>query len=314
MTPSCIDLHHKGILKQREEKSYQMLSRCVLCPRKCKVNRLAGETGVCGIGSLARIASSGPHFGEEQPLVGNNGSGTIFLSSCNLRCCFCQNYDISHHSNLGEEVDSQSFAALMLGLQKKGCHNINLVTPSHVIPQIISALVLAVEGGLNIPVIYNSSGYDSTQALELLNGVIDIYMPDFKFWNPETASRYTDVEDYPRRARAALCSMHSQVGDLQIDDGGTAVTGLLVRHLLMPGLIEETEQILIFLANSLSKHTYINIMDQYHPCGNAHRFPILNRSISPAELQKALVIASQVGLVRIDQLGMTNILRRLNLH
>ncbi len=290
-----------------------MLSSCVLCPRRCKVNRLAGETGVCGIGSLARIVSSGPHFGEEQPLVGNNGSGTIFLSSCSLHCCFCQNYDISHYSNVGEEVDDQSFAALMLELQQKGCHNINLVTPSHVVPQIIGALVLAVEGGLNIPVVYNSSGYDSTQTLELLRGVIDIYMPDFKFWDPETAARYADAEDYPRRARAALRSMHGQVGDLQIDNSGLAVSGLLIRHLLMPDLIEETEQILTFIANSLSKNTYINIMDQYHPCGHVHRFPGLNRSISPAEFQKALVTAKQAGLTRIDQRDMTDILRRLNL-
>jgi len=313
MTASCIDLHHQGILQQREKEARRMLSRCVLCPRRCKVNRLTGETGACGTGNLARIASFGPHFGEEQPLVGSNGSGTIFLSSCNLRCSFCQNYDISHHSDLGEEVDGLGFAALMLELQQKGCHNINLVTPSHVVPQIIGALVLAVEGGLNIPVVYNTSGYDSTQTLELLNGVIDIYMPDFKFWNPKTAARYAAAEDYPRQARAALLAMHSQVGDLQIDNSGLAVSGLLVRHLLMPCLIEETEQILTFIANSLSRNTYINIMDQYHPCGNAHHIPELAGSISHAEFQKALIIASQAGLTRIDQPAMATILKRFNL-
>jgi putative pyruvate formate lyase activating enzyme len=302
MAASCTDLYHKGILQQRAENAYHMLSCCVLCPRRCKVNRLAGETGVCGTGSLARIASFGPHFGEEQPLVGSHGSGAIFLSSCSLSCCFCQNYDISHHPNLGEEVDAQGFADLMLELQQKGCHNINLVTPSHVVPQVVSALVLAVEGGLDIPVVYNTSGYDSIQTLELLDGVIDIYMPDFKFWNPESAALYADAEDYPKRARAGLRLMHSQVGDLRIDDSGTAATGLLVRHLLMPDAMEETEQILTFIANSLSRNTYINIMDQYHPCGNAHRFRKLDRSISPAEYQKALVFAKHAGLTRLDQL------------
>lgn len=312
MTASCIDLYHRGILQQREEKACHMLSCCVLCPRRCKVNRLAGETGVCSTGSLARIASFGPHFGEEQPLVGSHGSGTIFLSSCSLGCCFCQNYDISHHPDFGEEVDAQGFAGLMLELQRKGCHNINLVTPSHVIPQIISALVLAVEGGLDIPVVYNTSGYDSIHSLELLDGVIDIYMPDFKFWSPESAALYADAEDYPKRIRAGLRLMHSQVGDLQIDDSGTAVTGLLIRHLLMPDAMEETEQILTFIAHSLSTNTYVNIMDQYRPCGNARQYRKLDRSISPEEFQKALVFARDAGLKRIDKFDITSILNRLN--
>ncbi|MCP3891626.1 MAG: radical SAM protein [Desulfobulbaceae bacterium] len=311
MTASSVDLHNKGILQQREQQAHRMLSWCVLCPRRCKVDRLAGETGECKTGRLARIASFGPHFGEEGPLVGSHGSGAIFLSSCSLRCCFCQNHDISQQEGVGEEVDAQGFASIMLELQGQGCHNINLVTPSHVVPQIISALVLAVEGGLNIPVIYNSSGYDSLQSLELLHGVVDIYMPDFKFWAPESAFRYAEAKDYPERARSALLSMHNQVGELLLDGNGVAVSGLLIRHLMMPGLASETEQILTFIANSLSKNSYVNIMDQYHPFGTCHHFPEIDRSLSPAEYKIGLEFAKQVGLTRIDRRDVADIWRCL---
>ncbi len=313
MTTASTRLHQQGILQQRAQKGQQMLSCCVLCPRRCKVNRLAGETGVCGTDAMARIASYGPHFGEEQPLVGSKGSGTIFLASCSLRCCFCQNYDISHHSSVNEEVNARDFAAVMLELQQAGCHNINLVTPSHVVPQILAALGLAVEGGLSIPVVYNSSGYDSIQALDLLDGAIDIYMPDFKFWESETATRYAGAPDYPERAKTALQCMHRQVGDLQLDSSGIAVSGLLLRHLLMPGLMEETRQILSFIAQNLSTTTYINIMDQYRPCGNAGRFPELNRSITAEEYQQAMTVAKQLGLSRLDQRDLGSLLRRLKL-
>ncbi len=277
-----------------------MLSACTLCPRECKVNRLENETGFCGTGRLARVASYGSHFGEEQPLVGRHGSGTIFFSGCNLNCCFCQNYDISHQPDTGVEVDERGLAALMLGLQEKGCHNINLVTPSHIVPQIIGAVAIAAEGGLHLPIVYNSGGYDSPASLELLSGIVDIYMPDFKFWSVESGARYTGVGDYSEMARRALQTMHSQVGDLKIDDSGVATSGLLIRHLVMPGLLDETGGILEFIAHSLSKKSYVNIMDQYRPCGKAHMFPELGRGIRREEFLQAIAIAKKVGLTRID--------------
>ena len=271
--PRAASLHASGQLERKAEIGRRLLRRCTLCPRRCRVDRHAGEIGVCGIGARARVASYGPHFGEEAVLVGPGGSGTIFLTGCSLRCCFCQNFDISQGDEPGQEVDDGDFAAIMLELQARGCSNINLVTPSHVVPQILAALLRAVEGGLRIPLVYNSSGYDSAPTLDLLAGAVDIYLPDLKFWLPATAGRYADAPDYPDIARQAIRRMHRQVGDLEVGADGLARRGLLVRHLLMPGQGEETAAILGFLATEISPSTYVNIMAQYHPCGQAERFP-----------------------------------------
>ena len=309
--PRAASLHASGQLERKAEIGRRLLRRCTLCPRRCRVDRHAGEIGVCGIGARARIASYGPHFGEEAVLVGPGGSGTIFLTGCSLRCCFCQNFDISQGDEPGQEVDDGDFAAIMLELQARGCSNINLVTPSHVVPQILAALLRAVEGGLRIPLVYNSSGYDSAPTLDLLAGAVDIYLPDLKFWLPATAGRYADAPDYPDIARQAIRRMHRQVGDLEAGADGLARRGLLVRHLLMPGQGEETAAILGFLATEISPSTYVNIMAQYHPCGQAERFPELCRGVSGAEYRQALACARSLGLTRLDQPDLAGLLRWL---
>ena len=309
--PRAASLHASGQLERKAEIGRRLLRRCTLCPRRCRVDRHAGEIGVCGIGARARIASYGPHFGEEAVLVGPGGSGTIFLTGCSLRCCFCQNFDISQGDEPGQEVDDGDFAAIMLELQARGCSNINLVTPSHVVPQILAALLRAVEGGLRIPLVYNSSGYDSAPTLDLLAGAVDIYLPDLKFWLPATAGRYADAPDYPDIARQAIRRMHRQVGDLEVGADGLARRGLLVRHLLMPGQGEETAAILGFLATEISPSTYVNLMAQYHPCGQAERFPELCRGVSGAEYRQALACARSLGLTRLDQPDLAGLLRWL---
>ena len=309
--PRAASLHASGQLERKAEIGRRLLRRCTLCPRRCRVDRHAGEIGVCGIGARARVASYGPHFGEEAVLVGPGGSGTIFLTGCSLRCCFCQNFDISQGDEPGQEVDDGDFAAIMLELQARGCSNINLVTPSHVVPQILAALLRAVEGGLRIPLVYNSSGYDSAPTLDLLAGAVDIYLPDLKFWLPATAGRYADAPDYPDIARQAIRRMHRQVGDLEAGADGLARRGLLVRHLLMPGQGEETAAILGFLATEISPSTYVNIMAQYHPCGQAERFPELCRGVSGAEYRQALACARSLGLARLDQPDLAGLLRWL---
>ena len=306
------NLHASGQLKRRAEIGRRLLRRCTLCPRRCRVDRIAGEVGRCGIGARARIAGYGPHFGEEALLVGRGGSGTIFLTGCSLRCCFCQNFAISRGDEPGREVDDGEFAAIMLELQALGCSNINLVTPSHVVPQILAALVRAVEGGLRIPLVYNSSGYDSAPVLNLLADAVDIYLPDCKFWHPETATRYAGAPDYPGSARRAIQRMHRQVGDLDIGPDGLARRGLLVRHLLMPGLGAETAAILRFLAEQISPRTYVNLMAQYHPCGEAERYPELCRGVSGAEYRQALACARSLGLTRLDQPDLASLLRQLD--
>ena len=309
--PRAASLHASGQLERKAEIGRRLLRRCTLCPRRCRVDRHAGEIGVCGIGARARIASYGPHFGEEAVLVGPGGSGTIFLTGCSLRCCFCQNFDISQGDEPGQEVDDGDFAAIMLELQARGCSNINLVTPSHVVPQILAALLRAVEGGLRIPLVYNSSGYDSAPTLDLLASAVDIYLPDLKFWLPATAGRYADAPDYPDIARQAIRRMHRQVGDLEVGADGLARRGLLVRHLLMPGQGEETAAILGFLATEISPSTYVNIMAQYHPCGQAERFPEICRGVSGAEYRQALACARSLGLTLLDQPDLAGLLRWL---
>lgn len=311
MQTSSRDFHASGKLAERVKQSARLLADCRLCPRNCGVNRLQGERGFCGTGRSAYIASFGPHFGEEQPLVGSNGSGTIFFSSCSLRCCFCQNYELSHNPRDGEKAGPEEIAAVMLELQRCGCHNINLVTPSHVVPQILQGLLIAFEHGLNLPIVYNCSGYESEQTLELLDGVVDIYMPDFKFWHPETARKFCDAPDYPEIARKGLKIMHRQVGELEIGPDGLADRGVLVRHLLMPGGLDETEQILSFIAAEISPNTYVNIMDQYRPCGLSGEHPELTGSIRPAELTRAIEMARNAGLRRLDERDLDRLLNLL---
>ena len=298
--PSYMDLYESGELDSRIKAARALLSPCRVCPRQCEADREAGETGVCRTGSLAVVSSYNAHFGEEDPLVGRNGSGTIFFANCNLLCLFCQNYEISHLGE-GREVDAGLLARVMLHLQEQGCHNINFVTPSHVVPQILEALPEAIAGGLKVPLVYNSGGYDSVGTLRLLDGVTDIYMPDFKFWDAETARRYCGVEDYPQRAQEAVREMHRQTGDLALDEDGVALSGLLVRHLVMPNGAAGTKDVARWLADEISTETYINIMGQYRPCGRVSDFPELSRALSAAELNQAREEAREAGLWRLDQ-------------
>lgn len=299
VSPSYRQLYRDGILHDRLHQALDLLKKCELCPRECGVDRLSGETGFCHTGKRARIASLHAHFGEEAPLVGRHGSGTIFISYCNLLCTFCQNFEISHLGE-GREVEPAQLAAMMLQLQDAGCHNINFVTPTHVVPQIIEGLIIAIEHDLNIPLVYNSGGYDKAETLKLLDGIIDIYMPDFKFWNSKWSATFCKAEDYREVAVEAIKEMHRQVGDLEINKEGIAVKGLLVRHLVMPNGIADTDKIMTFLATEISPHTYVNVMDQYHPCGYAKREPMINRRISPTEYQEALNAAKAAGLTRLD--------------
>lgn len=249
---------------------------------------------------MAWVSSYSAHFGEEDPLVGQNGSGTIFFTHCNLLCLFCQNYDISHEGH-GREVGPEILAALMMNLAQAGCHNINFVTPTHVVPQILEALPLAIEAGLDRPLVYNSGGYDSVETLKLLDGIFDIYMPDFKFWQSEAAEKYCQAGDYRERARAAVLEMHRQVGDLEMDPDGVAIRGLLVRHLVMPEGLAGTADICRFLAEEVSPNTYVNIMGQYRPCGRADEYPELSRPLYSAELREAKETARREGLTRLDE-------------
>jgi len=298
--PAYIALASSGELERRVSAAMACLSSCRLCPRLCGANRAAGEFGFCATGRHALLSSAGPHFGEEAPLVGSGGSGTIFVAACNLGCSFCQNSEISHE-RLGREVTADEWAELMLGLQRRGCHNINVVTPSHVIPAMLEALAIAIRGGLCLPLVYNSGGYDLPDALRLLDGVIDIYMPDFKFWDPEVAARYCDARDYPERARAALREMHRQVGDLVIDAQGLAARGLLVRHLVLPQGLAGTAEVCRFIAQEISRDTYINIMDQYRPEGRIGELGPLDRRILRDEYVEAVAQARAAGLQRLDR-------------
>lgn len=310
-TPSYIALYNSGELDKRIQQARKLLEQCTLCPRKCKVNRLQDETGFCKTGLKARVASYNAHFGEEDPLVGTSGSGTIFFSFCNLGCVFCQNYTISHHGE-GIDIESGQLAAIIVSLQKQGCHNINFVTPSHVVPQILSALPIAIKKGLSVPLVYNSSGYDSVDTLRLLDGIIDIYMPDFKFWDKNTAKKYTKAPDYPEIARNAIQEMYRQVGNLKMDNNGIAVSGTLVRHLVMPGSINETEEIMKFLA-SISVDMYVNVMEQYRPCYKAFNYPQISNSLSRQEYKEALLTARNAGLMRLEQSGLLRFLEKLDI-
>ena len=297
--PAYLPLYRSGELGERAARALDDLASCRMCPRDCGVNRLEGELGFCRTGRLARVASYNAHFGEEAPLVGSRGSGTIFLSSCNLLCSFCQNYDISHQSE-GVEVDAAHMAAMMLALAERGCHNINFVTPSHVVPQILEAVALAAGQGLHIPLVYNSGGYDRKDTLQLLDGVFDIYMPDFKFWEERWAERFCGVRDYRDIAKEALREMHRQVGDLVVDEKGVATRGVLLRHLVMPDNIAGTGEIMRWVAGEISADTYVNVMDQYRPCGQAVGDETVNRRLQGREYREAVEATKQAGLTRLD--------------
>ncbi|UCD39333.1 MAG: radical SAM protein [Fidelibacterota bacterium] len=288
-----------GELKTRIEEAQHLLTLCHVCAWHCKVDRTAGKEGVCHTGVKARVNSAGPHLGEEDVLRGWRGSGTIFFSQCNLQCQFCQNSDISQSAS-GREVEPEELAVMMLELQDLGCHNINFVSPSHVVPQIMAALLLAAERGLRLPLVYNTGGYDSLEMLHLLDGIVDIYMPDMKYADTDTARRYSKVVNYPEVNQAAVREMHRQVGDLQVDDTGVATRGLLVRHLVLPEQLAGTDKIVQFLAQKISSHTYLNIMDQYRPAYRASEHPALARPPTREEYQQACNLAREAGLNRLD--------------
>ncbi|MGB5617903.1 MAG: radical SAM protein [Desulfobacterales bacterium] len=301
-------LIEQGKLAEKIRSARSMLHTCTLCPRECRVDRLAGQTGVCKTGAHAWVSSYTPHYGEEAPLVGTNGSGTIFFTHCNLLCIFCQNFDISHEG-IGQEVSAEQLAAIMIDLQRMGCHNINFVTPSHVVWQILEALALAAENGLRVPLVYNSGGYDRVETLQLLEGVFDIYMPDFKFWDPRVAEETCNAPDYPEVARNALREMHRQVGDLVIDGNRIARRGLLVRHLVLPEGLAGTREIMRFIADDISTDTYVNIMTQYRPCGRAAEVRELAAYPTENDFQKARRAAIEAGIRRLDRPGRVFALR-----
>jgi len=276
------------------QKLWKMTNPCVLCPRKCKVNRSKGQIGFCGIGALPVVSSVGPHFGEESVLVGHGGSGTIFFAGCNLGCIFCQNFDISHHRH-GSKMTIEQLAQSMLELQNYGCSNINFVTPTHVIPAIVTALELARKKGLTLPTVYNTGGYDSVETLKLLDGYIDIYMPDMKYADSNASKDLSNAADYPQVNRTALKEMHRQVGDLQLENG-LATRGLLIRHLVLPENLAGSFEIIDFLAKQISPATTINVMDQYRPCYKAASHPKINRRPTSEEFSSARQYALQKGL------------------
>jgi putative pyruvate formate lyase activating enzyme len=302
--PAYLRLLRSGELKERARRAVEKLASCDLCARYCRVDRLApGEDpprgAVCRTGRLAVVHGCGRHLGEERPIRGTRGSGTIFFSWCNLRCVFCQNWETSQHG-LGETVAPEVLSAHMLRLQQMGCHNVNLVTPSHVVAQVLEALVRAAEHGLRLPIVYNTGGYDSPEALELLDGVVDIYMPDMKYGDSETAHRYSHVREYTAVNRAAVREMHRQVGDLVCDADGVAQRGLLVRHLVLPEALAGTRDVLEFLVREVSPRTRVNLMDQYRPCYRAAQHAPLDRPITPAEFQEALAAARELGIPLVD--------------
>lgn len=305
-TPAYLRLYEKNpnIFRERIDEGFSVLQDCTVCPRDCRVNRLEDEPGKCRTGRNAWVSSYFPHFGEEDCLRGWNGSGTIFFSFCNLKCVFCQNHEISWQG-AGTEATADDIAGMMLSLQDRGCHNINFVTPEHVVPQVLEALLPAIERGLRLPIVYNTSGYDSLHSLKLMEDIVDIYMPDFKFWDPENSHFYMTESSYPEVTRSAIREMHRQVGDLKFDRDGLALRGLMVRHLVMPNGVAGEEEIFRFLAGEISRDTYINIMDQYHPDGQVLRKPDryrdISRRITGDELKQVRNVAVDVGLHRLDE-------------
>jgi putative pyruvate formate lyase activating enzyme len=299
--PAYLRRCESGELERRVERALSLLESCTACPRNCRVNRLAGKFAVCKTGRYAIVSSYNAHHGEEDCLRGWIGSGTIFFSGCNLRCVFCQNFDLSWQLR-GTAAPPERLARMMLELQADGCHNINFVTPEHVVPQIVEALPLAIERGLRLPIVYNTSAYDSMESLELMDGIVDIYMPDFKYWDSEMARKYSKAPDYPDVARRTIKEMYRQVGDLVMDEHGLAKRGVLIRHLVMPGDIAGTREVMRWIARELSPTTYVNVMAQYYPAGKVSpgEYPEINRRLTPTEYERALDEARRAGLDRLD--------------
>jgi putative pyruvate formate lyase activating enzyme len=300
--PVYLKTHRSGRLTEKVEAARELLRSCKVCPRVCEINRLENQTGVCKSGRHAQVASAFAHFGEEDCLRGWRGSGTIFFSRCNLKCVFCQNYETSQLGD-GTEVTAEQLAGIMVQLHEAGCHNINFVTPEHVVPQILEALPLAIDAGLCLPIVYNTGGYDSLDSIRLLEGVVDVYMPDFKFWDPQHSAHYLLASDYPEAARQTVRAMHDQVGELKVDEEGLALRGVLIRHLVMPGLLEDTGEIMRWLASTLSRDTFVNLMDQYRPAWKARtdrRYADINRFLSEPEFEQAQALARTAGLWRFD--------------
>ena len=304
--PAYLKLYEEDrtVFDARIEEGYQALENCEVCPRDCHVNRLEDRHGICRTGRYAYVGSYFPHFGEEDCLRGWNGSGTIFFSFCNLKCVFCQNHELSWEG-AGKTVTPDRLSDMMIELQDRGCHNINFVTPEHVVPQVLEAIPPAIEKGLRLPIVYNTSGYDSLHSLKLMDGIVDIYMPDFKFWDPDLSKFYMTEKTYPEVTRAAIMEMHRQVGDLCFDDNGLALRGLLVRHLVMPNGVAGSSEIFRFLAEEISEDTYVNIMDQYRPDARVLKKPDqyreIGRTVNADEFREAKHAAREVGLHRLDE-------------
>jgi putative pyruvate formate lyase activating enzyme len=298
--PAYQKLERTGELAERAKALWSVYRECRLCPRRCSVNRLKGEKGVCQSTSRAKVFSAHPHHGEERPLSGLHGSGTIFFSSCNLLCVFCQNWQIAHRGD-GSYASDEQIAKLMLGLQDMGCHNVNLVTPTHIVPNIVNAVRIAAARGLKIPLVYNCGGYEPVEVIKLLDGVVDIYLPDYKYTDGAMSEKYsTGAKDYPEAAAAAIEEMHRQVGELVLDESGIALRGLIIRHLVLPQNIAGTDGFVRFVAERLTRSTYVNIMAQYHPEHRARKYPELSRRITGAEYRQAVAWAREAGLTRLD--------------
>jgi len=298
--PAYERLEKEGKLAQRIEQAYSIFEHCRLCPRQCRVNRRMGGRGICRAPYKPVIYSTQPHFGEEIPLVGQYGSGTIFFSNCNLRCVFCQNWPISHEGR-GKEVKDKDLADMMIGLQKMGCHNINLVTPTHFMPNILNATRIALKKGLHIPLVYNTSGYERLETVKLLDGIVDIYLPDYKYTNPDKAAKYSaGASDYPEVAAKAIIEMHRQVGELKVDKRGIAMRGLIIRHLVMPNRVAGTKKFLKWVAETLPKSTYVNIMSQYRVEYKAYDYPEIARGTTVQEFLEAMGWAKKYGLTNLD--------------
>ncbi len=298
--PGYLKLERSGELKKRVAALKEIYKSCRLCPRECGVNRAKWETGICDSTSRAKVYSAHPHFGEERPLVGSGGSGTIFFSNCNLLCCFCQNWEINHRGD-GTFIADDALGRLMVDMQDRGCHNVNLVTPSHIVPNIVAALRYAIPRGLRAPIVYNCGGYDSLEVIKLLDGIVDIYLPDFKYMSSEMAEKYSSgAAGYPEVAAAAIKEMHRQVGDVIVDEKGVALRGLMIRHLVLPGNVSGTGKFVKWVAEELGPETYVNIMAQYRPEHRAEEYPPLDRRLSRSEYSQALAWAREAGLKRLD--------------
>jgi putative pyruvate formate lyase activating enzyme len=302
--PAYLRLHRTGELKTRGETLWAIMESCQLCPRRCGVNRLDGERGFCHApGATLVVSSSHPHFGEERPLVGSGGSGTIFITHCNLRCVFCQNWEISQ-AGRGSSREIDELAGMMLRLQEIGCHNINIVTPTHYSALIVQALDLAAGTGLRLPIVYNTSGWERLEILELLDGIMDIYLPDFKYWDSAMSAKYSSgAENYPEVTRAAILEMHRQVGVAKPAEDGIMQRGLMIRHLVMPNNVAGSESIMEWIATDLHKDTYVNIMAQYTPRFRAYDYPEISRRITSEEYGKVVKRAQELGLTNLDIQG-----------